>query len=759
MIATKSIQNIGRLQTFPETLNAMFEAEPGESHPAPGFKVVFYLVWSNYWACLCNFDWIWNPQNGYQTVNFPTEYFELQDASGNPQSVIDAIGYNSVFSLVMTVDKEPAAPVGIRQNNAVTAFAVDGDVTFTGYKSIVNPLQPASGVGNYGLVALIPQTISATFQAYDAPYPTEFNYSVYALFNMNMPPRYACIYAEQNKPIPTGMSGVSIDFNVANAILNDADGNPLNLTEQFERDKIVGFAITVENAPAAPVGQIVNEPFTKLNSVYTLFALHTEGGGGEPEPAKIMVANDNMNLGLIASPPDPIILHAFATQRETDFVSLDVYVNFAVNKFVKLPQKRYALPNTLTFDASIDLDVALHDDQNNPLGRLWDNIPLETAASVVAVFNFVDSITPQPNTLDLQVQTGHYNEPRQATVLFLKSQYQALQNHDIVITTTGQNLIADALANGNTVNLTHFAVDDGNGQAYYPTEDMTTLVHTVYTSEIAAVNVDGNTFEITMVIPEEASGFFGRAIGLLTDNDELFAVGSVPLFEKSDGSNKLVFIFHIVVSNADALQVIVNHSLNTVDHDELDQSLQFVTTEITQVIDETKTQLQTNINNVAATASTNLNDHNNNANAHSAIRALIPTHNTSTTSHTDIRNLIANIQTYPNIVSYTTGQPGEDNYHIVYVDTNKKMFWGGGRMVAGTGGARTFDVTIPTQVITDIFATATPFFTDSSGFGNSPTKFGLRLMSTGSSSATFLYESDNSIGGVRFNYTVSGTIA
>lgn len=98
-------------------------------------------------------------------------------------------------------------------------------------------------------------------------------------------------------------------------------------------------------------------------------------------------------------------------------------------------------------------------------------------------------------------------------------------------TNYGLAAMAQAEATGISINLTHMAVGDGNGNAVTPDETQTILVRERYRSTINRVFQDptnNKKFTAELVIPAAVGGFVLREVAVFDSNGSLFAVGNLP---------------------------------------------------------------------------------------------------------------------------------------------------------------------------------------------------------------------------------------
>lgn len=100
------------------------------------------------------------------------------------------------------------------------------------------------------------------------------------------------------------------------------------------------------------------------------------------------------------------------------------------------------------------------------------------------------------------------------------------------LTAYGAARIADAMADGPPVELTHMAVGDGNGVAVgEPTGAETALVREVHRRAISSIYknpLDTTAFLVEMTIPSDIGGWSMREIGCFDTNGQLFAYSNFP---------------------------------------------------------------------------------------------------------------------------------------------------------------------------------------------------------------------------------------
>lgn len=134
-----------------------------------------------------------------------------------------------------------------------------------------------------------------------------------------------------------------------------------------------------------------------------------------------------------------------------------------------------------------------------------------------------------------------------------------------ILTAVGKAKLANALALGRKVELTHLALGDGGGSYYNPTEDQTALRNEVWRGNISSVEVDAdnpNWIKIQTIVLSQHGGFTIREAGVFDADGDLIAIGKYPETYKpvlADGSIKdLVVRMILEVSNTSSVQLKVD---------------------------------------------------------------------------------------------------------------------------------------------------------------------------------------------------------
>lgn len=138
-----------------------------------------------------------------------------------------------------------------------------------------------------------------------------------------------------------------------------------------------------------------------------------------------------------------------------------------------------------------------------------------------------------------------------------------------ILTTVGQNLILDSLANGTPINLKYFAWGDGGGFNVSPSQSQQNLVNEVYRQNITSLYINSNVaiwLEILNIVPASVGGFYIREVGIFTENNELFCVAAHPEVYKNIPSEGAVYDFRekLLIEIVNLPQVTINLSASTV---------------------------------------------------------------------------------------------------------------------------------------------------------------------------------------------------
>ena len=131
-----------------------------------------------------------------------------------------------------------------------------------------------------------------------------------------------------------------------------------------------------------------------------------------------------------------------------------------------------------------------------------------------------------------------------------------------ILTKVGQAKIANAIAYGRQLQITQFALGDGNGASYEPDESQTALKHEVYRANVSNVVVSDqsiNMLEVNMAVPADQGGWVVREMGVYDADGDLIAISKTPDDPKpgagSGAAKDVVYRLFIVVANTDAVEI------------------------------------------------------------------------------------------------------------------------------------------------------------------------------------------------------------
>ena len=137
-----------------------------------------------------------------------------------------------------------------------------------------------------------------------------------------------------------------------------------------------------------------------------------------------------------------------------------------------------------------------------------------------------------------------------------------------ILTDYGTRAIAHALSQGQPLQLTQFAVGDGNGQAVTPTASATDLVHQTHIAPVSAVSLDPRNNKqviVELTIPENVGGFYIREMGVFDAQNKLIAYANCPESFKpteSSGSGKVQVLRMILkVESSSAVTLSIDNSV------------------------------------------------------------------------------------------------------------------------------------------------------------------------------------------------------
>lgn len=137
-----------------------------------------------------------------------------------------------------------------------------------------------------------------------------------------------------------------------------------------------------------------------------------------------------------------------------------------------------------------------------------------------------------------------------------------------LLTETGQAKLANAVALGQTIEITELAVGDGDGASPTPEADRTALVNEVRRAPINTSEVDDqnpNWIVVEQVLPPDVGGWTIREVGIFDAEGDLIGYGNYPETYKpvlSEGSSRTQTVrFVLEVSDAASVELKVDPSI------------------------------------------------------------------------------------------------------------------------------------------------------------------------------------------------------
>lgn len=137
-----------------------------------------------------------------------------------------------------------------------------------------------------------------------------------------------------------------------------------------------------------------------------------------------------------------------------------------------------------------------------------------------------------------------------------------------ILTDYGTTAFANALSSKQPLQLTTFAVGDGNGQAVTPTANRTTLAREKHRAPVSAVSLDPRNNKqiiVELTIPENIGGFYIREMGVFDHQNKLIAYANCPESFKpteNSGSGKIQVLRMVLkVASSSAVTLSIDHSV------------------------------------------------------------------------------------------------------------------------------------------------------------------------------------------------------
>lgn len=149
-----------------------------------------------------------------------------------------------------------------------------------------------------------------------------------------------------------------------------------------------------------------------------------------------------------------------------------------------------------------------------------------------------------------------------------------------LLTTVGEAKVANAIALGETIQITHLAVGDGAGMLPEPQGNEQQLINEVRRAPINTSNIDQNNpswIIVEQIIPPQVGGWTIREIGIYDAHGDLIAYGNYPPTFKptlDQGSSRTQTVrFVLEVSNAAVVELKVDPSVVLATREYVDEAV------------------------------------------------------------------------------------------------------------------------------------------------------------------------------------------
>jgi phage-related tail fiber protein len=152
-------------------------------------------------------------------------------------------------------------------------------------------------------------------------------------------------------------------------------------------------------------------------------------------------------------------------------------------------------------------------------------------------------------------------------------------NYYTLLTNKGKAKLA-AAQNGTPVQITEFALGDGNGSDIVPSEAMIALVREVHRRPVNSIYIhpqNPNWTVAEVVVPQDVGGFTVREVGLYDADGDLFAIGGYPTTYKplldSGVGKELCLRAVLAISNASTIKLTIDPSVVTATREFVDRAM------------------------------------------------------------------------------------------------------------------------------------------------------------------------------------------
>lgn len=139
------------------------------------------------------------------------------------------------------------------------------------------------------------------------------------------------------------------------------------------------------------------------------------------------------------------------------------------------------------------------------------------------------------------------------------------KTYGTIVTDMGVHLMAMATLEGRKVNITQFAVGDGDGAYYQPNSSMLELKNEKWRGDVSSVSVNdqsSNMIDVVAVIPSNVGGWTIREMGIFDEFGNLVVICNTPDTEKvvitSGAAGEIELTMHVEISNAGVISLVID---------------------------------------------------------------------------------------------------------------------------------------------------------------------------------------------------------
>jgi phage-related tail fiber protein len=183
-------------------------------------------------------------------------------------------------------------------------------------------------------------------------------------------------------------------------------------------------------------------------------------------------------------------------------------------------------------------------------------------------------------------------------------------NYALILTNIGKAKIAQALANNTQINLLQISYGDGNGTAYEPNANMTSLKREVYRANIITRKLypsDSSIIVLEAIVPINVGGWTIREAGVIDADNNLIAIAAHPEIIKPDPAQgsaaEMKTNIKLKVSDTAVINLTMPSSIYMATVEYVDDTKTVIETQTTEKI----TTLKKDVETMLTTASTTIN--------------------------------------------------------------------------------------------------------------------------------------------------------